>query len=115
MILIGTGSELHLCVQAADILAEKGVKARVVSMPSWELFEMNQQNYKDWVLLPDVKKRVVVEAGISMGWEKYVGDEGVIIGVDTYGASAPGGTVLKNYGFTVDNVVEKTLELLGRD
>lgn len=115
VILIGTGSEVHLCVQAADILAEKGIKARVVSMPSWELFETEQQNYKDWVLLPDVKKRVAVEAGISMGWQKYVGDEGVIIGVDTYGSSAPGGTVLKNYGFTVENVVEKTLAMLGKE
>jgi transketolase len=115
VILIGTGSEVHLCVQAADILAEKGIKARVVSMPSWELFEMEQPNYKEWVLLPDVKKRVAVEAGISMGWQKYVGDEGVIIGVDTYGSSAPGGTVLKNYGFTVENVVEKTLLMLGKE
>lgn len=114
VILIGSGSELHLTVNAAEILAEKGVKARVVSMPSWELFEMNQDNYKDWVLLPDVKKRVAVEAGITMGWEKYVGPEGIIIGVDEYGASGPGGKVLEKFGFSTENVVEKTLALLGK-
>jgi transketolase len=84
-------------------------------MPSWELFEMNQPNYKEWVFPPDVKKRVIVEAGIPMGWEKYAGDEGIIIGIDRYGASAPGGTVMKEFGFTVENVVEKTLALLGKE
>jgi transketolase len=102
-------------VKAADILAEKGIKARVVSMPSWELFDREQQNYKEWVLLPDVKKRIAVEAGITMGWEKYVGDEGVIIGIDHYGASAPGGTVMKEFGFTVENVVENALKMLGKE
>ena len=114
VILMASGSEVHLTVNAAEILAKKGVKARVVSMPSWELFEMNQDNYKEWVLLPDVKKRVAVEAGITMGWEKYVGDEGIIIGNNEYGASGPGGKVLDRLGFNTDNVVEKTLELLGK-
>ncbi len=114
VILMASGSEVHLTVNAAEILAQKGVKARVVSMPSWELFEMNQDNYKEWVLLPDVKKRVAVEAGITMGWEKYVGDEGIIIGNNEYGASGPGGKVLDRLGFNTDNVVEKTLELLGK-
>ncbi len=114
VILIASGSEVHLTVQAADILAEKGIKARVVSMPSWELFELNEDNYKEWVFLPDVKKRVAVEAGISMGWEKYVGDEGIVIGIDGYGASGPGGEVLKKFGMSVDNVVEKTLALLDK-
>ena len=112
VILIASGSEVHLTVQAADILAEKGIKARVVSMPSWELFELNEDNYKEWVFLPDVKKRVAVEAGISMGWEKYVGDEGIVIGINEYGASGPGNDVLKKFGMSVDNVVEKTLALL---
>ncbi len=114
VILMASGSEVHLTVNAAKVLAEKGVKARVVSMPSWELFELNQANYKEWVLLPDVKKRVAVEAGISMGWEKYVGDEGIIISNDDYGASGPGGKVLERLGFNTENVVEKTLELLGK-
>lgn len=114
VILMASGSEVHLTVNAAEILAKEGVKARVVSMPSWELFEMNQDNYKEWVFLPDVKKRVAVEAGITMGWEKYVGDEGIIIGNNEYGASGPGGKVLDRLGFNTDNVVEKTLELLGK-
>ncbi|MCG8470531.1 MAG: transketolase [Desulfobacterales bacterium] len=111
-ILMASGSEVHITVEAAEKLAEKGVKARVVSMPSWELFEMNQENYKDWVLLPEVKTRVAVEAGISMGWEKYVGDKGTVISMEGFGASAPGGTLLKEFGFTSDNIVEKTLELI---
>ncbi|WP_300669797.1 transketolase [Desulfoluna sp.] len=114
-ILIASGSEVHISVEAAEKLAEKGVKARVVSMPSWELFEMNQQNYKDWVLLPEVKNRVAIEAGISMGWDKYVGDKGTIIAMDRFGASAPGGTLLKEFGFTADNIVEKTLALIEKN
>ncbi|MBU1169923.1 MAG: transketolase [Proteobacteria bacterium] len=115
VILMASGSEVHLIDQAADVLATKGIKARVVSMPSWELFEMNQDNYKEWILLPNVKKRVAVEAGIAMGWEKYVGDDGVIISIEKYGTSAPGSKVLKEYGFSVDNVVEKTLALMGKE
>ena len=110
-ILMASGSEVHITLEAAEKLAEKGVKARVVSMPSWELFEMNQENYKNWVLLPEVKTRVAVEAGISMGWEKYVGDKGTVISMEGFGASAPGGTLLKEFGFTSDNIVQKTLEL----
>ena len=112
VILIASGSEVHLTVQAADILAEKGIKARVVSMPSWELFELNEDNYKEWVFPPAIKKRVAVEAGIAMGWEKYVGDEGIVISIDEFGASGPGGDVLKKFGMSVDNVVEKTLAML---
>ncbi len=114
VILMASGSEVHLTVNAAEVLAEKGVKARVVSMPSWELFELNQDNYKEWILLPDVKKRVAVEAGIAMGWEKYVGNEGIIISNEDYGTSGPGGKVLERLGFNIENVVEKTLELLGK-
>jgi len=114
-ILMASGSEVHIIVEAAEKLAEKGVKARVVSMPSWELFEMNQQNYKDWVLLPEVKTRVAVEAGISMGWDKYTGDKGTVIAMDSFGASAPGGTLLKEFGFTAGNIVEKTLALIEKN
>ncbi|BCS97882.1 transketolase [Desulfoluna limicola] len=114
-ILMASGSEVHISVEAAEKLAEKGIKARVVSMPSWELFERNQQNYKDWVLLPEVKTRVAVEAGIAMGWEKYVGDKGTVISMEGYGASAPGGTLLEKFGFTSDNIVEKTLALIEKN
>ena len=114
-ILMASGSEVHISVEAAEKLAEKGVKARVVSMPSWELFEMNQQNYKDWVLLPEVKTRVAVEAGIAMGWDKYVGDKGTVISMEGFGASAPGGTLLEKFGFTSDNIVETTLALIEKN
>jgi transketolase len=111
MILIGTGSEVHICVQAADTLEKNhNIKASVVSMPSWELFEKAPESYKEIILPSDITKRIAVEAGISMGWEKYVGQNGKIISIDKFGASAPGGTVLKEYGISADNIVEKALE-----
>jgi len=112
IILIGTGSEVHIILEAKSRLLEKGVAARVVSMPSWELFEKMSQKYKDLVLLPDVQTRLAVEAGSPMGWCRYVGTSGAVIGINSFGASAPGGIVMKKYGFTVDNVVEKALELI---
>ncbi len=112
IILIGTGSELHLVVEAKKVLEEKSYAVRVVSMPSWELFEKKSAPYKEKVLPFEVTKRVAVEAGIPMGWERYVGSEGTVVGIDSFGASAPGGTVLKEFGFSVENVVEKALELL---
>ncbi len=112
MILIATGSEVHITVEAKKILAKKGVKARVVNMPSWELYEQKPQAYKDSILLPDVTRRLAVEAGISMGWERYVGTQGSIICVNGFGASAPGGTVLKKFGFTAENIVQKALAIL---
>jgi len=112
IILIGTGSEVHIILEAKARLLEKGVAARVVSMPSWELFEKMSQKYKDLVLLPDVQTRLAVEAGSPMGWCRYVGTSGAVIGINSFGASAPGGIVMKKYGFTVDNVVEKALELI---
>jgi transketolase len=83
-----------------------------VSMPSWELFEQCDQSYKNSVLPPDITKRIAIEAGISMGWERYVGSKGAVIGIDHFGASAPGNIVMQKFGFTVDNVVEKALEIL---
>jgi transketolase len=114
VIIIATGSEVHISLAAKDMLLEKGIKARVVSMPSVELFKENSKEYRDAVLPPAVKNRVVVEAGISMGWEKYAGEKGVIIGIDTFGASAPGGTVMKKFGFTAENIVEKAMGLIGK-
>ncbi len=112
IILIATGSEVHVILEAKARLLEKGVAARVVSMPSWELFENTSQNYKDRVLLPNVPIRLAVEAGSPMGWCKYVGSSGAVIGINRFGASAPGGVIMEKYGFTPDHVVEKVLELL---
>jgi transketolase len=112
IILIASGSEVNVCLEAKNRLSEKDVAARVVSMPSWELFEAAPQKYKDDVLPPDVAARVAVEAGISMGWERYAGNGNPIISIDHFGASAPGGTVMEKFGFTVDNVVDKALEVL---
>ncbi|MEM9244354.1 MAG: transketolase [Cyanobacteria bacterium P01_F01_bin.153] len=113
LILIGTGSEVSLCVDAAKELSAAGTKVRVVSMPCWRLFEEQSAEYKESVLPAAVTKRVSVEAGSPFGWEKYVGTEGAIIGVAGWGASAPGGTIMKEYGFTVENVVAKAKAVLG--
>ncbi|MBC2705553.1 transketolase [Desulfobacula sp.] len=113
MILIATGSEVHICVEAADTLEkDHNIKAAVVSMPSWELFEKAPASYRERILPSGVTKRMAVEAGISMGWEKYTGQEGKTIGIDKFGASAPGGTVLKEYGFSPENIVNNALDLL---
>ena len=113
LILIGTGSEVSLCVEAANKLKAEGLKVRVVSMPCLNLFNKQSAEYQESVLPKAVKKRVSVEAGTTWGWERYVGDEGVAIGVDTFGASAPGGVIMEKFGFTVDNVVAKAKSILG--
>ncbi|MFX3635115.1 MAG: transketolase [Candidatus Pristimantibacillus sp.] len=110
--IIATGSEVQLAVAAQKALAEEGIQVRVISMPSWDLFEKQDQSYKDSVLLPEVKSRVAVEMAHPFGWERYVGDKGVIIGIDRFGASAPGDRVIKEYGFTVENVVSKVKAVL---
>ncbi len=112
IILIATGSEVKLIVEAQQKLAEEKIYARLVSMPSWELFDEQPQAYKDAVLIPEIKARLVVEAGIQQGWERFMGCEGAMIGVNHFGASAPGDLVMKEYGFTVDNVVQKARELM---
>ena len=112
VILIGTGAEVGLCVKAAEQLTSEGKKVRVISMPSWELFEAQDAGYKESVLPKAVTKRLVVEAGISMGWQKYAGDQGDILAVDRFGASAPGGVCMDKFGFTLDNVVAKAKALL---
>ena len=112
IILIASGSEVHIALEAANSLVNRGVQVRVVNMPSWELFKKKSQEYKDKVLLPDVEKRIAVEAGIPMGWEQYVGNRGAIIGITGFGVSAPGGTIMKRFGFTPENIVEKAIELL---
>jgi len=112
ILLIATGSEVHIALEAREQLLEKGVSARVVSMPSWELFEKTPQEYKDTILPPDVSARIAVEAGVSMGWERYVGNAGAVIGMTGFGASAPGGTVMENFGFSSETIVRKALDLL---
>ncbi|MBD1872333.1 transketolase [Nodosilinea sp. FACHB-131] len=113
LILIGTGSEVSLCVNAAQELRAAGTKVRVVSMPSWELFDIQDAAYQESVLPKAVTKRLAVEAGITMGWCRYVGAEGDVIGVDRFGASAPGDLVMEKFGFTVENVVSRAKALLG--
>ncbi|MBY8998598.1 MAG: transketolase [Candidatus Thorarchaeota archaeon] len=112
IILMATGSEVSLIVEAGEKLFADGVSVRLVSFPSWELFENQSQEYRDSVLLPNVKTRLAVEAGVSQGWSKWVGDIGGIIAVDKFGKSAPSKVVLEAYGFTAENVLEKARELL---
>ncbi|MFI5169260.1 MAG: transketolase [Vicinamibacterales bacterium] len=110
LILIATGSEVHVAVEAQGLLAGRGVKARVVSLPSWELFEAQPQEYRDAVLPPSVLARVAVEAGVPQGWDRYVGPFGAVVGVaGRFGASAPVKVVMEKYGFTAVNVAEKAL------
>ena len=112
ILLIATGAEVHITLEAQAMLAEKGIAARVINMPSWELFEAQPESYRKRILPAIHKKRIAVEAGIPMGWERYVGSEGKVIGIDRFGASAPGATVLKNFGFSADKIVETALEML---
>ena len=114
LILIATGSEVHVAVGAAERLDDEGVHARVVSMPCWELFAEQPSDYRDEILPPDVKARLSVEAGVALGWSRWVGDEGDSISIEHFGASAPGATVLEKFGYTVDNVVARAIALRTR-
>ncbi len=113
IILMASGSEVQYALGAYEQLSKEGVLARVVSMPSWELFERQPKEYRVSVLTPSIKKRLVVEAGVFMGWHKYAGDEGVIIGMNSFGASAPYELLYKEFGFTIENVVKRAKEILG--
>ncbi len=112
IILIATGSEVSLCVDAAKKIREYGKKVRVISMPCVELFEEQDKAYRDSILPPATKKRLVVEAASSFGWHKYAGDEGDVLGVDRFGVSAPGGIAMEKFGFSVENVVAKARAVL---
>jgi transketolase len=115
VLLIGTGSEVSLCIAAQEKLKGYGVKARVVSMPSWYLFGAQDDVYRESVLPKALKKRVAIEAAASLGWARWAGDDGTIIAIDHYGDSAPGATIFKNFGFTPEKVTAAALRQLGRD
>ena len=112
VILIATGAEVGLAVAVASKLLTQGVRARVVSMPSWELFDEQPPDYRDAVLPPSVTARLAIEAGASQGWHRYAGTGGDVLGIDHFGASAPGDVLLREYGFTVENVCTRALALL---
>ena len=112
--MIGTGSEVSICVAAHEQLTQQGIAARVVSMPSWELFEMQDQAYRDSVLPPDVKARVACEAGVRLGWDRYIGDGGRFVGMSTFGASAPAAACYKFFNITPEHVVQEAKAALGK-
>jgi transketolase len=114
VILIGTGSEVSVAIAAQDLLSQQNVRARVVSMPSWELFNAQDATYQETVLPASVSARVAVEAGVSLGWEQYVGPEGAMIGINRFGESGKGAAVMAHLGITAENVAQKALALLGR-
>jgi transketolase len=115
LILIASGSEVDLIVKAQEELIKQNISVRLVSMPSWELFEEQTKEYKEKVFPSSVKARMSVEAGISQGWCRYVGDDGDVISIETFGASAPGEVMLREFGFTVENVCERAIALLKRN
>ena len=114
VILMGTGSEISLCVDAYEKLNAEGVKTRVVSMPSWDIFEHQSEEYRKQVLPPNVRARVAVEQASTFGWAQYVGTDGVVIGMHTFGASAPLKELQKKFGFSPDKVVEAARQVMAR-
>jgi transketolase len=112
IILIASGSEVHLILEAQQRLARDNINARVVSMPSWELFREQEQSYRDGVLPHAVKSRLAVEAGAPLGWRDWVGDGGDVIGITRFGASAPANELFRQYGFTVEHIVERAKKIL---
>ena len=112
VVLIGTGSEIHICLDAQTRLSEQGIAARVVSLPCWELFNQQDKEYRDSVIPPEVTARVAVEAGIRQGWDAYIGIDGRFVGMDSFGASAPASVLYEHFGITADNVVAQAIEQL---
>ncbi len=113
IILIASGSEVSLALEAGEKLATEGVNARIVSMPSWELFREQAPEYRDAVLPPEIEQRLAIEAGATQGWGEWVGDRGAVIGIDRFGASAPSPELFRRFGFTVENVLEHARRVLG--
>jgi transketolase len=105
VLLLASGSEVGLAVEASEKLAAEGITTQVVSMPCWELFEKQSQEYKDSVIPPQVKARVGIEAGVELGWSKWLGDKGIFVGMSSFGASAPAKICFEKFGITVDNVI----------
>ncbi len=114
IILMASGSEVHIAIEAGDKLAGKGVSVRVVSMPSWELFDKQTEGYRDQVLPPEIKARIAIEAGVTQGWHRYLGNKAAAVGIDHFGASAPYKILYEKFGITADRVVEKALQLLDK-
>jgi transketolase len=106
LVLLATGSEVHLALEAGEALADEGVAVRVVSMPSWERFAAQDRAYRESVLPPGVRARVAVEAAANFGWERWVGEDGAVIGMERFGASAPAGDLFETFGFTPGNIAE---------
>ncbi len=114
VLLMGTGSEVSLCVEAAEQLQKEGIAARAVSMPCWELFEAQDPAYRESVLPAAVSARVAVEAGVQLGWDRYLGSTGRFVGMRSYGASAPAAALFKHFGITTANVVAQAKAALGK-
>jgi transketolase len=113
VLIIATGSEVDVAMQARELLADTGIAVRVVSMPSWALFDEQDQGYRDTVLPPDVTARVAVEAASGLGWERHVGPKGRIIAMSSFGASGPAADLRSHFGFTAENVARSARELVG--
>jgi len=111
-ILLSTGSEVHIALEASMILLERGVDSRVVSMPSFEIFDEQSNTYREQILPSDIKVRVAIEAGVTAGWDRFVGDQGRVIGIDRFGASAPASILYEQLGLTADNMVQAVLSLM---
>jgi transketolase len=114
LILIGTGAEVHLLLAAHERLTQRGVPVRVVNAPCWELFHRQPESYRDEVLPPRIKARLAVEAGAGLGWERFTGDQGAILAMDRFGASAPDKVLFEAFGFTVEGILQKAEALLDR-
>jgi transketolase len=112
IILMASGSEVDLIIKAGERLAAEGKNVRMVSFPSWELFRRQEKSYQELVLNPKIKARLAIEAGVAQGWREWVGDMGVIISIDRFGASAPAGRIYKEFGLSIDEVIRKSEELL---
>jgi transketolase len=115
VLLLATGSEVSIVLAARALLAERGLQARVVSMPSWEVFDEQPQAYKDEVLPPSVRTRLAVEAAVCMGWHRYVGGQGDVLGIDHFGASAPAAVLFEKFGFTPEAIAERAAALVERE
>jgi transketolase len=114
LILIGTGSEVSIALEAGNVLAGEGIKVRVVSMPSLDIFDAQPRSYRDAILPPRVTARVSIEAGVTLGWDRYIGLGGLAIGIDHFGASAPFATIYKEFGLTPERVAEEARSILAR-